>query len=161
MAGYLEPTFSGLASVLFTLLMSLQMTLSAGELMSWFADFISPCHGAELSFLFKNIHKTWTGFLRGQIHLMLILGLITWLGGFILGLPQAFFLGVIAGFMDLIPNVEPVLAAVPAVLVALLFGSVHLEVSHLVFALIIILFYTLVQMVEESIPGAEDNGWGS
>ena len=63
---------------------------------------------------------------------MLILGLITWLGGFILGLPQAFFLGVIAGFMDLIPNVEPVLAAVPAVLVALLFGSVHLEVSHLV-----------------------------
>jgi len=41
-------------------------------------------------------------------------------------------LGVIAGFMDLIPNVEPVLAAVPAVLVALLFGSVHLEVSHLV-----------------------------
>ncbi|NLH22324.1 MAG: AI-2E family transporter [Methanothrix sp.] len=118
--------------MLFTLLMSLQMTLSAGELMSWFADFISPCHGAELSFLFKNIHKTWTGFLRGQIHLMLILGLITWLGGFILGLPQAFFLGVIAGFMDLIPNVGPVLAAVPAVLVALLFGSVHLEVSHLV-----------------------------
>ena len=147
-AGYLGPTFSGLASVLFTLLMSLQMTLSAGELKGWFADLIPPGHGAELSFLFKNIHKTWTGFLRGQIHLMLIVGLITWLGGFILGLPQAFFLGVIAGFMELIPNVGPVLAAVPAVLVALLFGSVHLEVSHLVFALIIILFYTLVQMVE-------------
>ena len=48
--------------------------------------------------------------------------------GFILGLPQAFFLGVIAGFMELIPNVGPILAAVPAVLVALLFGSTHLEV---------------------------------
>ncbi len=147
-AGYLGPTFSGLASVLFTLLMSLQMTLSAGELKSWFADLIPPGQGPELSLLFKNIHKTWTGFLRGQIHLMLIVGLITWLGGFILGLPQAFFLGVIAGFMELIPNVGPVLAAVPAVLVALLFGSIHIEVSHLVFALIIIVFYTLVQMVE-------------
>ncbi len=147
-AGYLGPTFSGLASVLFTLLMSLQMTLSAGELKSWFADLVPPGHGAELSILFKNIHKTWTGFLRGQIHLMLIVGLITWLGGFLLGLPQAFFLGVIAGFMELIPNVGPVLAAVPAVLVALLFGSIHLEVSHLLFALIIVVFYTLVQMVE-------------
>jgi len=147
-AGYLGPTFSGLASVLFTLLMSLQMTLSAGELKSWFADLIPPGQGPELSLLFKNIHKTWTGFLRGQIHLMLIVGLITWLGGFILGLPQAFFLGVIAGFMELIPNVGPVLAAVPAVLVALLFGSIHMEVSHLVFALIIVVFYTLVQMVE-------------
>ena len=91
---------------------------------------------------------TWTGFLRGQMQLMLIVGLLTWIGGFILGLPQAFFLGVIAGFMELIPNVGPVLAAVPAVLIALLFGSTHLAFSHLTFALVVIGFYTLVQMLE-------------
>lgn len=147
-AGYLGPTFSGLASILFTLLMSLQMTLSAGEMKGWFIDLIPPSQRSELSLLSGNIHKTWTGFLRGQMHLMLIVGLVTWLGGLILGLPQAFFLGVIAGFMELIPNVGPVLAAVPGVLVALLFGSTHMEVSHLVFALIVIVFYTLVQMVE-------------
>ena len=147
-AGFLGPTFSGLASVLFTLLMALQMTLTAGEFKNWFSDLIPPGHGPELSLLFRNIHKTWTGFLRGQLHLMLIIGLVTWLGGFILGLPQAFFLGVIAGFMELIPNVGPVLAAVPAVLIALLFGSTHLAVSHLIFALVVIGFYTLVQMLE-------------
>ena len=151
LAGYLGPTFSGLASVLFTLLMSLQMTLSAGEMKKWFSDLIPPGHGPELSLLFGSIHRTWTGFLRGQIHLMVLVGLITWIGGFILGLPQAFFLGVIAGFMELIPNVGPILAAVPAVLVALLFGSTHLEVGHLVFAVIIIVFYTLVQMVENQL----------
>ncbi len=147
-AGYLGPTFSGLASVLFTLLMSLQMTLSAVEMKGWFSDLVPPGHEPELSLLFGSIHRTWTGFLRGQIHLMLIVGLITWIGGYVLGLPQAFFLGVIAGFMELIPNVGPVLAAVPAVLVALLFGSTHLEVGRLAFAVIIIVFYTLVQMVE-------------
>jgi predicted PurR-regulated permease PerM len=109
---------------------------------------IPPGHGPELSLLFGNIHMTWTGFLRGQIHLMLIVGLVTWVGGFILGLPQAFFLGVIAGFMELIPNVGPVLAAVPAVLIALLFGSTHLAFSHLSFTLVVIGFYTLVQMLE-------------
>jgi predicted PurR-regulated permease PerM len=147
-AGFLGPTFSGLASVLFTLLMALQMTLTAGEFKNWFSDLIPPGHGPELSLLFRNIHMTWTGFLRGQIHLMLLVGLVTWIGGFILGLPQAFFLGVIAGFMELIPNVGPVLAAVPAVLIALLFGSTHLAFSHLSFALVIIGFYTLVQMLE-------------
>ncbi len=147
-AGYLGPTFSGLASILLTFLMALQMTISAGEIKGWFSVLIPPGHGPELSLLFRNIHNTWTAFLRGQINLMLIVGLITWVGGFILGLPQAFFLGVIAGFMELIPNVGPVIAAVPAVLIALLFGSTHLDVSQPVFALIIIIFYTLVQAVE-------------
>ncbi|MDD2754378.1 MAG: AI-2E family transporter [Methanothrix sp.] len=147
-AGFLGPTFSGLASVLFTLLMALQMTLTAGEFKNWFSDLIPPGHGPELHLLFVKIHLTWTGFLRGQMQLMLAVGLLTWIGGFILGLPQAFFLGVIAGFMELIPNVGPVLAAVPAVLVALLFGSTHLALSHLTFALVVIGFYTLVQMME-------------
>jgi predicted PurR-regulated permease PerM len=147
-AGFLGPTFSGLASVLFTLLMALQMTLTAGEFKNWFSDLIPPGHGPELHLLFVNIHMTWTGFLRGQMQLMLAVGLLTWVGGFILGLPQAFFLGVIAGFMELIPNIGPVLAAVPAVLIALLFGSTHLAFSHLSFALVIIGFYTLVQMLE-------------
>ncbi|MFZ3149130.1 MAG: AI-2E family transporter [Methanothrix sp.] len=147
-AGFLGPTFSGLASVLFTLLMALQMTLTAGEFKNWFSDLIPPGHGPELAQLSRNIHLTWTGFLRGQIHLMLLIGLVTWVGGFILGLPQAFFLGVIAGFMELIPNVGPVLAAVPAVLIALLFGSTHLAFSHLSFALVVIGFYTLVQLLE-------------
>ncbi len=147
-AGFLGPTFSGLASVLFTLLMALQMTLTAGEFKNWFSDLIPPSHGPELHLLFEKIHMTWTGFLRGQMQLMLAVGLLTWIGGFILGLPQAFFLGVIAGFMELIPNVGPVLAAVPAVLIALLFGSTHLALSHLTFALVVIGFYTLVQMME-------------
>jgi predicted PurR-regulated permease PerM len=147
-AGFLGPTFSGLASVLFTLLMALQMTLTASEFKNWFSDLIPPGHGPELHVLFVKIHMTWTGFLRGQMQLMLAVGLLTWIGGFILGLPQAFFLGVIAGFMELIPNVGPVLAAIPAVMVALLFGSTHLALSHLTFALVVIGFYTLVQMME-------------
>jgi predicted PurR-regulated permease PerM len=147
-AGFLGPTFSGLASVLFTLLMALQMTLTVGQYKNWFADLIPPGHEPELTLLFSKIHKIWTGFLRGQMQLMLAVGLLTWIGGFMIGLPQAFFLGVIAGFMELIPNVGPVLAAIPAVLVALLFGSTHLALSHLSFALIVIVFYTMVQMVE-------------
>jgi len=150
-ASYLGPTFSGLASLFITLLISLQISLTSGEIKNWFSELIPPGHGPELSQLVKKIHKIWTGFIRGQIHLMLIVGLVIWIGGFIIGLPQAFFLGVIAGFMELVPNVGPVMAAIPAILIALIFGSTHLAVSHPIFTLIVIVFYTLVQTLENQL----------
>lgn len=145
---FLGPTFSFLAFLFFTLLMSIQMTITADGMKNWYADLIPPGYGPELAMMMQKIRRTWVGFLRGQMTLMLIIGVVIWLGGLILGLPQALFLGVIAGILELIPNVGPTLAAVPAVVLALLFGSSHLAVSNLVFALIVIGFYILVQLVE-------------
>jgi predicted PurR-regulated permease PerM len=81
---------------------------------------------------------------------MLIIGTVTWIGNAALGLPGAFALGVIAGIMELIPNLGPFLAAIPAVIVALIQGSTYIGVSHWIFALIIIGFYVLVQQFENT-----------
>jgi len=150
-AGVLGPTFSALASIVFTFLMSLQMTLTADEMKNWYADLIPPSFGPELSALMMNIQRIWIGFLRGQMSLMVIIGLFTWLGATILGLPQALLLGVIAGVLELIPNVGPTLAAIPAVILALFFGSTHLLINNLVFALLVVGFYVLVQLVENQL----------
>ena len=144
----LGPTFSALAFIFFTLLISLQMTLTANEVKNWYADLIPPHFNPELSWLLQNVRLIWTGFLRGQMLLMLVVGLIIWLGGVILGLPQALLLGIIAGVMELIPSVGPVLAAIPAVLLALLFGSTNLAINNLLFALLVVGFYALVQLLE-------------
>ena len=80
--------------------------------------------------------------------LMIFIGFVVWLGLTILGLPGAFALGVIAGVLEIIPNLGPFLSAIPAVIVALLQGSSVLSVNNFVFALIIIGFYILVQMLE-------------
>jgi len=150
-ADILGPTFSVLASLLFTLLMSLQMSLTADAFTNWYADLIPPDYSPELNGLMMKIRQIWTGFLRGQMTLMLFIGIIIWLGASILGLPQAILLGVIAGVMELIPNVGPTLAAIPAVLLALLFGSANFEINHLVFAFIVIAFYVLVQLLENQL----------
>jgi predicted PurR-regulated permease PerM len=150
-AGVLGPTFSALTSIIITFLLSLQMTLTADEMKNWSADLIPPRYGPELSALMLNIRQTWVGFLRGQMSLMLLIGVITWLGATILGLPQALLLGVIAGVLELIPNVGPTLAAIPAVLLALFFGSTHLPINNLVFALLVVGFYVVVQMVENQV----------
>jgi|GEM_PF-499124 len=148
LANILGPTFSVLASLFFSLLMSLQMSLSAEAFTNWYADLIPTDYSPELNGLLTNIRQTWTGFLRGQMTLMLFIGIVIWLGATILGLPQAILLGIIAGLMELIPNVGPTLAAIPAVLLALLFGSTNFDINHLVFALIVVAFYVLVQLME-------------
>jgi predicted PurR-regulated permease PerM len=150
-AGVLGPTITALASIVITFLLSLRMTLTVDEMKNWSADLIPPKYGPELGTLMMNIRQSWVGFLRGQMALMLIIGILTWLGATILGLPQALLLGVIAGVLELIPNVGPTLAAIPAVVLALFFGSTYLPINNLVFALIVIGFYVLVQMVENQV----------
>jgi predicted PurR-regulated permease PerM len=61
---------------------------------------------------------------------------------------QALFLGVLAGVLELIPNVGPTLEAIPAVVLAFLFGSTHFDIQPLPFTLIVIAVYVGLQFVE-------------
>ncbi|KAA3661436.1 MAG: AI-2E family transporter [Chloroflexi bacterium] len=70
--------------------------------------------------LTRQINITWHSFLRGQLVLCLAVGVIFFVIALIIDLPNALILAVIAGVMELIPTFGPILAAIPAVLVALL-----------------------------------------
>jgi predicted PurR-regulated permease PerM len=148
LAGILSPLISLLVSLLFTLLISLQMSLASPQMAGWYPDLIPEGYKPELSELGRTITQTWVSFLRGQMTLMFIIGIATWIVNSILGVPQALFLGVIAGLLELIPSLGPTLAAIPAVLLALLFGSTHFAIEPLPFALIVIAAYALIQFVE-------------
>jgi predicted PurR-regulated permease PerM len=78
-------------------------------------------------------------------------GGMTMIGLAALGMPGALYLGIIAGLLEIIPNFGPFIATVPAVIVALIQGSVSLPINHLFFAVLIILFYILVQQVENNL----------
>ena len=82
----------------------------------------------EIATLNKRIRNTWDAFFKGQLALMFIIGTSVWLGLTILGLPGAFALGVIAGLLEIIPSIGPILATIPAVIVALIQGSSHFEI---------------------------------
>ena len=60
--------------------------------------------------------SAWLG---GQMLLGLIIGALTAVGFFLMGVPYFFVLAVIAGIGEMIPMVGPLLSAIPAVLVAL------------------------------------------
>jgi len=85
--------------------------------------------------------QTW---LLGRAALMLVITVATWLGLLALGIPLALALAVLAGLLTFIPNFGPVIAAVPAMLLALLESPMHvLYVGGLYLALQTVESYTL------------------
>jgi predicted PurR-regulated permease PerM len=63
--------------------------------------------------------------LAGQVCLMVAVGVVTGAGLWLLGIPLALSLGLVAGLFEMIPYLGPWLSAVPAALVALLIGPWH------------------------------------
>jgi predicted PurR-regulated permease PerM len=71
------------------------------------------------------------GWIIGQLIAMLVVGVLSTVGLMILGVPAALLLGLLAGVGDLIPNFGPLMAGLPAVLVAAGKGkAVHVFVLY-------------------------------
>ncbi|MCA1858083.1 AI-2E family transporter [Massilia oculi] len=67
----------------------------------------------------QELGNTLASWLLGKSASMLIVGVATSIGLSLLGVPLALILGIIAGLLDFIPYLGPIMAGVPAVLLAL------------------------------------------
>ncbi len=156
LASVFGPLISMATSVVFALLISLHINLSIDMIDKGVKSLIPDPYEEEIMNLIYRLIGIWRSFLRGQMVLMVVVGVIVWIGNAILGTPQALFLGFLAGLLEVIPNLGPILATIPAIILALLFGSQtsFLGLNQLdpwVFTLIIIGFYILVQITENQL----------
>jgi predicted PurR-regulated permease PerM len=76
-------------------------------------------HIGEVLSVIEDALRRW---LIGRFGLMLINGALTALGLWVLRVPLAFTLGLLAGLLNFVPNFGPWIAAIPAVLIAFLQG---------------------------------------
>jgi predicted PurR-regulated permease PerM len=100
----------------------------------------------ELNELYQRVRRIWMNYLRGQLLLMAIVGVTFTIAWTIIGIPGALVLGVVAGFLTLIPDVGPFLAAALAAGVALLEGSnwSWMPASNLIVMLIVVAVYLVL-----------------
>jgi predicted PurR-regulated permease PerM len=133
----LETTSVGLLWLL-VIMVSIYLLLSHwSDLREGMFSFIQHPFRAEVDELYKRVRNIWTAYLRGQIVLMIVVGVvftITWL---IMGIPGALVLGMIAGLFTLVPDVGPFLAAALATGVALLEGSTWIPFANIWVAVIV------------------------
>ena len=93
--------------------------------------------------IWHEIESKLGAFLRGQGLAMLAIGVASAVGYAAIGLPNVLVLGVLAGLLEAVPLIGPVLAAVPAILVALPLGFSTV--------LLVIGLATLLQIIENNV----------
>jgi predicted PurR-regulated permease PerM len=143
----LETTSVGVLWFL-VILVSVHLFLSQWPTMrDWLINLAPPPYRPEMEELYNRIRRVWLAYLRGQIVLMLVVGLVFTLAWLILGIPGAFLLGVIAGLFTLVPDVGPFLAMVLAAGVALLEGSTWIPLSNFwVTGIVLVVYLVLINL---------------
>ncbi len=94
--------------------------------------------------LYDKIADIWHIYLRGQIALIAILSVIYALAWSVVGLPGALLLGILAGLLNIIPELGPFIAASLAFVIALMQGSNFLEMSNFWFAMLVVGIFIII-----------------
>ncbi|MCA9308041.1 AI-2E family transporter [candidate division WWE3 bacterium] len=116
-AGAILSTFSGLLSVLGVVVFSLYLSLDWLNIKSRFLGYIPDSYREEIKHVISEVEASVGGWVKGQFLLMSFVGIITYIGLRIIGMPFSFELAVLAGLFEIVPVIGPIVAGVLAVLV--------------------------------------------
>jgi predicted PurR-regulated permease PerM len=108
-----------------------------------------PSHRSDAARLFAELRAVWNAYLRGQLILSLFIGTLVFFTALVLGVPNPLVLGLLSGVLEFIPTLGPLLALIPAALLALVSQSETLPfLSGVPFALVVVVVWTVIQNIE-------------
>ncbi|MBI5071384.1 AI-2E family transporter [Candidatus Falkowbacteria bacterium] len=111
--------FGGVVSFFLVLVLTFYMVVEEKELKNVVRSLVPAHYQPYLSQLAGRMKEKMAAWLKGQLILCLIIGLAVFTGLSILGVKYALVLGLIAGFLEIIPYVGPWVAAALAIFIAL------------------------------------------
>jgi predicted PurR-regulated permease PerM len=113
---------------------------------------VPPDRRDEVREIASAVGATMGAFFRGQLLVALIVGLMSAVGMWAIGLPSWAVVGLICGFFNLVPLIGPFIGAVPAVLIAATLGSP-------IKVLLVIVILTAVQQIDNHFISPNVMGW--
>jgi predicted PurR-regulated permease PerM len=135
--------FGGVVSAISILAISFYLLLYRDTVTRSFVNLFPKNSQEKIAKTTKLVEDKLGSWLRGQIVLSASIGILTWVVLTILGVEFALPLAVIAGILEIVPTIGPILSAIPAILVALSISPV--------LALIVAISYFFIQLFENNI----------
>ena len=135
--------FSNLVTTLTILVFTFYFLLERKNLESLFASIMGENAAERVIVTLKEVESRLGAWVNGQILLMAIIGVSVYMGLSLLHVEFALPLAIIAGVLEIVPMIGPIVSAVPAVLVALTISPF--------LALSVIALYFILQQVENNI----------
>ena len=140
---FFKSSFGVLGDLYVVVILGIFFTVGHRIYMNGFMQLIPPDKNPRVREIAGKAGDTLKKWLKGQLFAMLVVAVLTAIGLFILGVPMALTLALIAGILNFIPNFGPLIAIIPAALIAFMQGPTT--------ALIVIGLYVVVQILESSI----------
>ena len=133
--------FGGVFSLVLILVMTFYMVVQEDPLKKILRSILPDKYIPWCSQLMNKIRNKLGAWLRGQILLSLIIGLLVFIGLSILGIKYAAVLGLLAALFEFVPYIGPVMAAIPALFLA--FGA-----GGFIKLIFVLIMYVVIQQLE-------------
>lgn len=137
---FLSTTTGALAGFLVILVLGLYMASEPSYYRQGIVQLVPVVHRKKADKLLIRLGDTLHWWLIGQFMSMTLIGILTWIGLLLLGVPLALTLALLAAVLTFIPNVGPIIAVVPALLLAMVESPMR--------GLYVLLLYFGIQTVE-------------
>ena len=136
--------FGGLLSFILVIVLSFYLSVEQDGVTSFLKIVIPHKNEAYIIDLWKRSQRKIGLWMQGQIVLAVIVAVLVFLGLTLLQVENALLLAVIAGVFEIIPVFGPILAAIPAIIIALVSDSVTA-------ALLVMGLYIIIQQFENQL----------
>jgi len=135
--------FGGIVSFLAVLVMTFYMTLEEDGMKKFIKSAAPLKYQPYLISKVKRVQMKMGMWLRGQLILSLIIGVLVYIGLLIIGVDYALVLALLAAVTEFVPYVGPILGGIPAVFLALTQSPIK--------AAFVVVLYVVIQQLENSV----------
>lgn len=133
---------------LFVLLVSFYIMLDFRRLTPSIERAVPPGFAYDVRQLMHELGPIWNAYLRGQVTLSLIIGVMVSIAMTVLGVQFGPVLGLVSFMAEFIPYIGPTLAALTGTLIALFQGGNYWGLEPWIFALIVLGTYIVLQQIQ-------------
>lgn len=115
---FIRSIFGNVISFILTFVLTFYLLVQEDAIKKAFRNFTPKKYKPYLNTLITRMQDRIGAWLRGEIILVAVIGLLSIIGLRILGIKYFLVLGLFAGLLELVPYVGPLISAIPAVFIA-------------------------------------------
>ena len=141
--GFFSTTVGAVGNFFIVVLLAIYLASEPRFYLEGFKKLFPMARRKRVSEVMSAVGATLEWWLIGKVASMIFIGILTWIGLSLLGVPLALTLGLLAGLLSFIPNFGPIISAIPAILL----GFIESPMT----AVYVLILYVGVQLIESNV----------
>jgi len=134
-----------LLGMLVAVFVAVYLAASPGPVVGWVVRLFPTRHRPRVWDLLSEIRVRLLSWLKGRLASMAIVGALSTVALYVIGIPGALLLGLFTGLISFVPYIGPIVSVIPPVLLTFAFGE------SLINALWVVVAYVIIQQVESNL----------